>query len=205
MGVAGAPPTPDKLPILFQLDQGCKVAALRIRRKSKGLGPGYSSRVCNMVSGAEGSSHPELGLMCLPRLKGKSPGEPTSSPPRDMTGTVTAPQTPPHPISLKSTGGEMGMFLTWKLRCTVTHGGHPARWLWGRHHCSLMKVTASQVRPKRRKEEAGTLTGLGSNYSPGRGRKAVPWGLTFPRDSLIKQNTNALHSHRGALFLSFSF
>lgn len=66
--VTRALPTPDKLPILFQLDRGCKVAALRIQRKSKGLGPGYSSRVCNMVSGAEGSSHPELELMCLPRL-----------------------------------------------------------------------------------------------------------------------------------------
>lgn len=66
--------TPDPVPTGPKL-QGCST---EFQRKSKGLCPGYSLRICNMVSGAEGSSHPELGLLCLPALKGERPGGPTS-------------------------------------------------------------------------------------------------------------------------------
>lgn len=55
-----------------------EVAWLRhseFQRKGKGLCPGTSSRACNMVSGAEGSFLPGLGLMGLPPLKGKLPGK----------------------------------------------------------------------------------------------------------------------------------
>lgn len=102
-GLAGGhwgSPTPDKPLIQFQLDRGCKAAALESQRQSKGLRPGYSASVCDMVSGAEGSAHLEPGLPCLPPLKGEPPGEPTSFPPRDTMRKITAPQTPPWSVLL---------------------------------------------------------------------------------------------------------
>ena len=80
------------------------------QRKSKGLCPGYSLRVCNMVClGQRGAPTPELRLLCLPPVKGELPGEPIPFPQR-------------HDEEKKSffhthrDTRERGAFLMWKSR-----------------------------------------------------------------------------------------
>lgn len=62
MQEAGSLPPPDKPRILCQLDWGGKVAALRIPEKKQGPPSRRLLKGLQHVSGAEGSSHPELRL-----------------------------------------------------------------------------------------------------------------------------------------------
>jgi hypothetical protein len=104
-----------QLQIQFQLDRGCKVAALRIPEKKQEPCPEHPLRAYNTVSGAERNSHPKLGLKDLPPpIPNKPPRETTLSWPKDTSRKQTAVKSP-HSILKSMQGSDAEVALPfWK-------------------------------------------------------------------------------------------
>lgn len=157
-----------------------------------------------MVSGAEGSCHPQPGLPCFHSSK-ESPQGNRLPFPRDRMKKIKAPQTPAHSILIKNTGAGRA-FLMRKPRdraveslvgVTQPGGGQaetrsqaPTPLLAPRYH-SLLRVTASfpeETQGVTRGALAGRLRGRGTqSREPRSGVKASrPLGVLTGSDFCFK-------------------